>query len=82
MSHKPPIPDSKPKPAPAPEPAAADALDAAVHQILRKLKEGKPVRLPGLGTLRPGPEKSLQFDQLTKTSGKETARGGKKPSRG
>ena len=43
---------------PAPEPAAADELDAAVHQILQKLKEGKAVRLPGLGTLRPGPEKS------------------------
>jgi len=33
---------------PAPEPAAADELDAAVHQILQKLKEGKAVRLPGL----------------------------------
>jgi hypothetical protein len=52
-----------PRPAP-PEPAAADELDAAVHQILLKLKEGKTVRLPGLGTLRPGPEKSVELTEI------------------
>jgi hypothetical protein len=45
-------------------PAAADELDAAVHQILQKLKEGKTVRLPGLGTLRPGPEHSAVMTEI------------------
>ena len=47
-----------------PEPAEADRLDAAVYQILQKLKAGTPVRLPGLGILRPGPKKSVLFDVL------------------
>lgn len=49
---------------PAPEPAEADRLDDAVYQILQKLKAGTPVRLPGLGILRPGPKKSVLFDEL------------------
>jgi hypothetical protein len=49
---------------PAPAPADADRLDAAVHQILQKLKAGTPVRLPGLGILRPGPQKSVLFEIL------------------
>jgi hypothetical protein len=44
--------------------AAADELDAAVHQILQKLKEGKTVRLPGVGTLRPGPENSVEMTEI------------------
>lgn len=80
MSRKPPIPKTKRRP--APEPAAADALDAAVHQILKKLKEGKPVRLPGLGTLRPGPERSVLFDGLHGPGQKGATHGGKKPGRG
>ena len=79
MRRKPPIP--KINRSPAPEPAAADALDAAVHQILRKLKEGKPVRLPGLGTLRPGPERSVLFDELHGPEQKGATHGGKKPGR-
>lgn len=38
--------------------------DDAVYQILQKLKAGTPVRLPGLGILRPGPKKSVLFDEL------------------
>lgn len=49
---------------PVPEPAEADRLDAAVYQILQKLKAGTPVRLPGLGILRPGPRKSVLLDIL------------------
>ena len=79
MSRKPIIPKSHREP--RPEPAAADALDAAVHQILQKLKAGKPVRLPGLGTLRPGPERSVVFDGLPPGQ-KGAAHGGKKPGRG
>ncbi len=56
---------------PAPEPAAADRLDAAVHQILQKLKAGTPVRLPGLGILRPGPKNSVLFDLLHVAEPKE-----------
>jgi len=33
---------------------AADQLDRAVNQIVRALRQGKPARLPGLGTIRPG----------------------------
>ncbi len=80
MSRKRSIPKTKRRP--APEPAAADALDAAVHQILQKLKAGKPVRLPGLGTLRPGPERSVLFDELHWPGQKGAAHGGKKPGRG
>ncbi len=33
---------------------AADSLDAAVTQVIRALKAGRPARLPGLGTILPG----------------------------
>jgi len=62
MSRKP--PSSKPS-RPAPKPAAADALDAAVHHILQSLKQGHSVKLPGLGTLRPGTSRrGVAFDAL------------------
>ena len=66
---------------PAPEPAAADRLDAAVHQIQQKLKAGTPVRLPGLGILRPGPKKSVLFDIVQSCETKEGTNAGKKQSR-
>ena len=47
-----------------PEPSEADRLNDAVYRILEKLKAGRAVRLPGLGILRPGPEKSVLFDGL------------------
>lgn len=65
----------------APEPAAADRLDAAVYQILQKLKAGTPVRLPGLGILRPGPKKSVLFDELRSAGTKERIDAGKKQDR-
>jgi nucleoid DNA-binding protein len=37
--------------------AAADELDRAVERILRSLKEGKSVRLPGIGDLVPERER-------------------------
>ena len=47
------------------QPAAADALDAAVHRILQSLKQGQSVKLPGLGTLRPGTSRrGVAFDAL------------------
>lgn len=66
---------------PAPEPVEADRLDDAVYQILQKLKAGTPVRLPGLGILRPGPEKSVLFDVLQSGEAKERIDAGKKQSR-
>lgn len=66
---------------PAPEPAEADRLDAAVYQILQKLKAGTPVRLPGLGILRPGPKKSVLFDELRSAATQERIDAGKKHDR-
>jgi hypothetical protein len=62
--------------------AAADELDAAVHQILQKLKRGKSVRLPGLGTLKPGPAQTFLFEGLGGAEQKGAGHGGKKPGRG
>jgi len=33
---------------------AADKMDKAVNELLRALRSGKPAKLPGLGTIRPG----------------------------
>jgi hypothetical protein len=33
---------------------AADQLDRAVNRIICSLRDGKPARIPGLGTLNPG----------------------------
>jgi nucleoid DNA-binding protein len=33
---------------------AADQVDRAVTQIIRKLRGGEAARLPGLGTIEPG----------------------------
>lgn len=66
---------------PAPEPAEADRLDDAVYQILQKLKAGTPVRLPGLGILRPGPKKSVLFDGIQAREDKERIDAGKKQDR-
>ena len=73
--------NSKAKGGPAPEPAEADRLDAAVYQILQKLKAGTPVRLPGLGILRPGPKKSVLFDVLQSGETKEGINASKKQRR-
>jgi nucleoid DNA-binding protein len=40
---------------------AADQLDRVVHQILAKLRRGKPAPFPGLGQFSPGPEGSYRF---------------------
>jgi nucleoid DNA-binding protein len=33
---------------------AADQMDRAVSRLVRALREGRPARLPGLGTISPG----------------------------
>lgn len=50
-------------------PQAADHLDRAVEQILRRLKKGEVVALPGLGRLVPGPKPSFHFEKLAKRNG-------------
>ncbi|MCS7315489.1 MAG: HU family DNA-binding protein [Bryobacterales bacterium] len=42
--------------------AAADKLDRLVHNILRQLRQGKKVSLPGLGTFFPGPKPAFRFE--------------------
>lgn len=42
---------------------AADELDRVVHEILFKLRKGKPASLPGLGLFKPGPQGSFQFEK-------------------
>jgi len=42
--------------------AAADQLDSLVHEILRRLRKGQAVPLPGLGTFMPGPKVAFRFE--------------------
>jgi len=42
---------------------AADQIDRAVNDILRGLREGKSVPLPGLGTFEPGHLPEFRFLQ-------------------
>ena len=42
--------------------AAADELDRVVHDIVKNLRRGVPVRLPGLGTFTPGKHPDFKFD--------------------
>ncbi len=55
--------------------AAADQLDSVVHDILKKLKKGKTVSLPGLGTFTPGAKPAFHFDAPPRGKGSS---GGKK----
>ena len=38
-----------------------DQVDCVVHDILRRLRAGKPAALPGLGTLQPGKASTLRI---------------------
>ena len=42
---------------------AADRLDHVVREILGGLRQGKPARLPGLGSFRTGPDGRLIFQR-------------------
>jgi nucleoid DNA-binding protein len=53
---------------------AADQVDRVVHQIVRNLRRGQPVRFPGLGSFHPGEKWQFQFDAQPRAGGK---RGGK-----
>jgi nucleoid DNA-binding protein len=40
---------------------AADRVDDVVHGILKKLRQGKPASLPGLGKLTPEPAQKVRY---------------------
>ena len=42
--------------------AAADQLDRVIHEILKGLKNGEAVSLPGLGTFLPGKKPGFRFE--------------------
>ena len=44
------------------KPAAADELDRVVHEILKGLRKGEAVPLPGLGTFIPGKKPAFRFE--------------------
>lgn len=45
---------SKPRRAPVLDPQTADELSRAVTSIVKRLRAGHPVKLPGIGNLLPG----------------------------
>ena len=49
---------------------AADQVDGVVHQILRRLRAGKPAPLPGLGVLRPDKQSNLRISTPKRPAGK------------
>jgi nucleoid DNA-binding protein len=40
---------------------AADKIDDVVHDILKKLRKGKPATLPGLGKLMPESKQHVRY---------------------
>lgn len=57
--------------------AAADQLDALVADILSRLRQGRPVELPGLGVLLRDPGQRIRF-QPEPPENKSTQGGGRK----
>jgi hypothetical protein len=51
------------------EPQAADELDRAVEHILRRLRKGQVVALPGIGRLVPGRRPAIQFEKSQRRKG-------------
>jgi nucleoid DNA-binding protein len=45
---------------------AADTLDRITHRILKRLRQGKSVILPGLGRFIPGPKLKFEFRKESK----------------
>jgi len=43
--------------------AAADQVDRVVTDLLQRVRKGKSVSLPGLGTFQAGRNRDFQFDQ-------------------
>ncbi|MBK5293210.1 MAG: HU family DNA-binding protein [Acidobacteriia bacterium] len=55
---------------------AADHLDIALHDIMKKIRNGKQVRLPGLGAFLPGgPHTGFQFNRYAKSKNNRNKKG-------
>ena len=61
------------------ESQAADDIDRAVERILRRLRNGQVVALPGLGRLVPGPKPEITFELAKRT---KAVGGSAKPAKG
>jgi hypothetical protein len=59
---------------------AADQLDEIIHNVHRRLREGKPAHLPGLGLFVPGPEVQFKFEKADDS--KSTRNPSRKPTGG
>jgi nucleoid DNA-binding protein len=53
---------------------AADELDKVLHGVLRRLREGKPATLPGLGSFVPGTEIRFEFKKQNDKKTTKTVR--------
>ena len=49
---------------------AADQLDKVLHDVLQRLRDGKPARLPGFGRFLPGPEVKFEVERQNDTAKK------------
>jgi nucleoid DNA-binding protein len=54
--------------------AAADQLDRMVHEILKQLRRGKDVALPGLGKFTPGKKLKFEFEEQSLRKGSESGK--------
>jgi nucleoid DNA-binding protein len=59
--------------------AAADELDRVVHNILTRLRKGKSVSLPGLGTFLPGAKAGFAFEPHSGSRESRDRKGAAKP---
>ncbi len=50
--------------------AAADHVDRVVNDLLRRVRKGQRVSLPGLGTFQPGRNQDFQFEGDRASGGK------------
>lgn len=56
------------------ETQAADQLDRTVVHILKQLRKGESVALPGLGQFEPGPTPTFRFEKSSALKGNRRAR--------
>ncbi len=54
-------------------PQAADHLNRAVVHILKQLRKGESVALPGLGQFEPGPTPTFRFEKASILKGASRA---------
>jgi nucleoid DNA-binding protein len=54
-----------------PHARAADKVDNAIHQILRQLRKGASVSLPGVGTLKSNSNARIELSPPSNRSGRK-----------